>query len=309
MIRRERRAMGSPLRLQVDGSPAKDAVDLAWRRVVDEFEAAEQALSRFRATSEIHLARLAGGRSAHPSRRLVAALTAADRARRVTDGRFDPRVLSDLERLGSQPIPIPALGAPVGRRRQDRVFIRSGRRGPIAMPEPVDFGGIGKGLALRWAATRAERTLAGTPLLLEAGGDIVTRGAAGPDGWQIALEDPRGGPLPVAILTPAPDGAVATSSVRVGRWSTPEGRSVHHLIDPRLGEPGGDGLLSVTVAAIDPAWAEVWSKALFVAGLGEIGALARERGLAAWWVAANGELAMTPGARILTRWVLTEVAA
>lgn len=301
--------MGSPLRLQVDGAIADVTVDTAWRAVVDEFEAAEQALSRFRDTSEIHLARLEGGRAEDPSRRLVAALSAADRARRVTEGRFDPRVLRDLERLGSMPIPILDRGEPVGRRGQERVFIRSGRRGPISIPEPVDFGGIGKGLALRWAARRAERVLGDAPFLIEAGGDIVTRAAADPDGWQIAIEDPRGGQLPVAILTPPRDGAVATSSVRVGRWATPDGRSVHHLIDPQLGESAGDGLLSVTVATADPAWAEVWSKALFVAGPEPIAPLARVRGLAAWWVASDGTTELTAGARLLTRWVATEVAA
>ena len=63
---------------------------------------------------------------------------------------------------------------------------------------------------------------------------------------------------------------------------------LHHLIDPRTGEPGGDGLAAVTVAGPDPAWAEVWSKALFVEGARSIAAAARSRGLAAWWVGGDG---------------------
>ena len=66
------------------------------------------------------------------------------------------------------------------------------------------------------------------------------------------------------------------------------------------------GLLAVTVAGPDPAWAEVWSKALFVEGAATIASLARARGLAAWWVAADGTLEMTPAARIRTRWVRAE---
>ncbi|HYL41418.1 MAG TPA: FAD:protein FMN transferase, partial [Candidatus Binatus sp.] len=108
VMRREARAMASPLRLQVAGEPPPGLVDRAWLEIVDEFEQTEQALSRFRPTSEIHRARLARGRVAEPSRRLVAALVAADRARRVTPGRFDPRVLHALERLGSTPLAIPA---------------------------------------------------------------------------------------------------------------------------------------------------------------------------------------------------------
>ncbi|MBA3875894.1 MAG: hypothetical protein C0498_02990 [Anaerolinea sp.] len=64
-----------------------------------------------------------------------------------------------------------------------------------------------------------------------------------------------------------------------------------HLIDPRTGEPGGNGLVAVTVATRDPAWAEVWSKALFLEGHRAIAAAARARGLAAGvrtaWVAAE----------------------
>jgi len=39
----------------------------------------------------------------------------------------------------------------------------------------------------------------------------------------------------------------------VRAWLAPDGRRVHHLLDPRTGEPGGDGLVAVTVAAPDPA--------------------------------------------------------
>ena len=77
---------------------------------------------------------------------------------------------------------------------------------------------------------------------------------------------------------------------------------VHHLIDPSTGDPGGAGLLAVTVAGTDPAWAEVWSKALFLEGWRGIGDLARGRGLAAWWVETGGELRMTPAARVMTDW-------
>jgi thiamine biosynthesis lipoprotein len=62
----------------------------------------------------------------------------------------------------------------------------------------------------------------------------------------------------------------------------------------------------VTVAAPDPAWAEVWSKALFIAGRASIAAEARARGLAAWWFAPDGSLEMTPAARACTIWVAGE---
>jgi thiamine biosynthesis lipoprotein len=59
-------------------------------------------------------------------------------------------------------------------------------------------------------------------------------------------------------------------------------------------------LTAVTVSASDPAWAEVWSKALFLAGRRGIGPEARARGIAAWWVESDGETGMTPAARAVT---------
>jgi len=77
--------------------------------------------------------------------------------------------------------------------------------------------------------------------------------------------------------------------VRVRRWRA-GGQEVHHLLDPRTGRPGGEGLLAVTVVDPDPAWAEVWSKSLFLAGPDGIRRCADEEGLAALWVDDLGAL-------------------
>jgi thiamine biosynthesis lipoprotein len=262
-------------------------------------------MSRFRETSELTGLNRTAGTSAvdRPSPRLRRALVASDRARRVTGGRFDPRVLGDLDRLGYRGA---ALGEPgidvTAVSRPDRVIQPVGRSG-MSVAHPIDLGGIGKGLALRWATARLDRAGA-RDFLVEAGGDIVARGSD-PDGspWRIGVEDPAGGE-DLAVIAVS-DLAVATSSIRVNRWVM-GGRVVHHLLDPRTGEPANDGLVAVTVAAGDPAWAEVWSKALYLAGRPLIAHEARSRGMAAWWVTDDGTLEMTPAARALTIWVAGE---
>jgi thiamine biosynthesis lipoprotein len=320
VARFEGRAMGSLLRLTVsgDGPCTSGNVAAAWDEVVDEIERSEQAMSRFRETSELtELNRAAGsGRIPVVGRRLERAIVAADRARRVTGGRFDPRVLSDLDRLGYRGVPvppIPATSAPAAGSRDGLVHTVPGGTAPmvsrvapgqLCVDRPIDLGGIGKGLALRWAAARLER-LGLHSYLLEAGGDLVARGPGpGEAGWQVGIEDPTGVAGPVAVMG-VEDQAVATSSVGVHAWML-DGRPVHHLLDPATGEPGGKGLLAVTVAAADPAWAEVWSKSLFLAGRAGIAAVARARGLAAWWVDADRSLEMTPAARVRTVWVAAE---
>lgn len=296
--------MGSGLSLAVDGCDAATAA-VAWAAVLDEFARTEAAMSRFDATSEVgamNRATLVGAAFA-PSRRLAVAVQTCERARRVTEGRFDPRILDTLERIGYRGAGLGggALGSVAGRdlpiaRRLDRAWISLGH--------PIDLGGIGKGLALRWAAGRVRATGV-QRFLLDAGGDMVASdGVPAERPWQIGIEDPTGDPEPRAVLT-VRDGAVATSSIRRLRWVAASG-PVHHLIDPTTDAPADGGLLAVTVAGSDPAWAEVWSKALFVAGRRGIAQLARRQGLAAWWIADDGELAMTPAARARTGWVAGE---
>jgi thiamine biosynthesis lipoprotein len=304
--------MASPLRLTIASAAGRDEpVDAAWAEVQATFARADAAMSRFREDSELTRLNRRAPAAMPISRDLAKALAAADRARRVTGGRFEPRVVEALERIGylgvPQGHPAPAW-API---RPTRILDRAGRAGPVSVGSPVDLGGIGKGLALRWAATALDRWLATAPgpalgYLVDAGGDIVASGT--PDGtapWLVAIEDPAGGSEPVAVVAIRERGAIATSSIRRLRWEH-AGRTVHHLIDPRTGEPGGQGLLAVTVAGPDPAWPEVWSKALFLEGPGRIATVARARGLAAWWQTSEGVLEMTPGARVRTAWVADE---
>ena len=304
------RALGSALRLHVrlpdatvDPAAGRGAAaERAWARVREEFDAVDVALSRFREDSELTaLNRRAGdGSVTVVSRRLRTALAAVHRAGRQTGGRFDARVLGALERIGE---------------RGASLAVRPSRPGPpsepgwkVRVPEaPLDMGGIGKGLALRWAAARAMEVLPpGAGLLLEAGGDVVHAGAPPAGGWMVGIEDPVAATGPDAeplVVVAVRDGALATSSIRVRNWIGPGGRPVHHLVDPRTGAPARTGLIAVTVAGADPAWSEVWTKALFLAGREGIADEARARGMAAWWVDDRGRLGMTPDARVRSAWV------
>lgn len=305
---REGRALGSPLRLLVAPGASSAQVDLAWGDVRRAFADADRGMSRFREDSELTLLNRRGGGPARVSRLLAAALSLADRARRATGGRFDPRIVAELEMLGFGAVPQVWAGS----RNGDEPVLRRSARGEVALSGAVDLGGLGKGLALRLARRLVAARIPGGGFLVDAGGDIATLGR--PDGarassrWSIALEDPSGAGVPLATCE-LPDGwAIATSSTRLGRRRTASGRVVHHLLDPRTGAPADRGLVAVTVAVPDPAWAEVWTKDLFVEGAAGIAARARAQGRAAWWVDAGGDLSMTPAARQLTTWVRSESA-
>ena len=189
--------MGSPLRLTVPlpderGRRRRHAAEAAWRAVRAEFAAADEAMSRFREGSDLtRLNRAAGtGQWVDVPRRLERALVAADRARRSTGGVFDPRILADLDRLGYRGAALGSSGGGPGAVRPadpGTPVVRRAARGVVAVDRPVDLGGIGKGLALRWAAVRiGQRGV--ERWLLEAGGDLVARGP-GPDGGPVDHRD------------------------------------------------------------------------------------------------------------------------
>jgi FAD:protein FMN transferase len=291
------RSMASPIRLQLGPDSPEPQRRQAEVRAL--FGEVERQCTRFDPASDLMRANAAGSSPTEVGVHCFAALQAAVLAHHATSGRFDPRVLTVLRDLGYGSSLAFSAG-PVRTEIVDREpepvdgtwrprFDAATRQVAVGAV-PVDLGGIGKGLALRWAAELL-RSAGCTTFLLDAGGDCVF--GHGPEGepWRIGVEDPAGGDGPVAVLEAA-DGACTTSSVRLRQWQAGDQR-VHHLIDPRTGRPGGGHLRSVTVIGTDPADAEVWSKVLFLAG-DRIGAEAAERKLAALWVDDAGRSEHSP---------------
>lgn len=289
------------LRLPLRDGCEPASLEAAGRTALAVFSAVEATCTRFRPESPLMALNRTPDRWHKAPPLLLAAIVEAQRAHDRTGGRVDPRVLRSLLDLGyDRTLPFgreevrlvgrPATRAPRVHGGAFRPRFRPATGEVRLGPEPIDLGGIGKGLAVRWAGEALARV---TPdFLVEAGGDGTCAGEAPGGGpWLVGIEDPRSGPgtsepLGVLALT---DRSFATSSTRLRRWSA-DGRPVHHLIDPRTGRPGGKGMAAVTVVGNDPARAEAWSKALFLAGHREAGPLARRRGIAAFWVEKEGSV-------------------
>jgi thiamine biosynthesis lipoprotein len=310
------------------------------------FRDVEAACTRFDPASPLMRANAAGDDWYPVPAPCFEAIAASVAAHVETEGLFDPRILTRLERLGydrtlpfeSGAVRVPTARAGTAAYGARGVRVRTTRSVPAVVdpaalppipgavdpdpgrwrpgldparravrigPFPIDLGGIGKGLAVRWAAER----LAGVAqaFLVEAGGDCLL-GGRGPegDGWKVGVENPVGGPErtadeePVAVLSLSDTGC-ATSSRRRRTWQLDDAQ-VHHIIDPRTGRSASGGLRSVTVIEPDPARAEVWSKSLLVAGARAIGALADEHALAALWVDDGGRLATSAAMDRLVLW-------
>jgi thiamine biosynthesis lipoprotein len=278
------RAMGSDVHVLIVGG--RDGLGAAARARIEQLEA---RWSRFRPASEISRLNAGAGRPVLVSADTLTAVDVAVQAWRETGGAFDPTVLPALvalgydrdfatvpgHQIGAVPAPRPAPGC-AGIEIDWTV-------GAVTLPAgtAVDLGGIGKGLAADLVV--AELIAAGADgACVNLGGDLRTSGAAPTAaGWVVGVEHRPD--LRIALS----DGAVATSSSAKRRWSR-DGAEVHHLVDPRYGQPAATGLTSVTVIAGSGARAEALTKAAFVAGAGRAAELVQQAGATGLLVADTG---------------------
>ncbi len=131
----------------------------------------------------------------------------------------------------------------------------------------LDLGATAKALCADRAARRA-RAAAGCGVLVSLGGDISVSGEPPQEGWAVRItdgadEDPvaTGPGQTVAIR----EGGLATSGVTVRRWAQ-QGRSRHHLVDPRTARPATVVWRTVTVAAPNCVDANIASTAAVIMG-------------------------------------------
>jgi len=266
-----------------------------------ELAAVDQACSRFRPDSE--LSRLNGsGGALTPISDLFAALIAeALRAARLTDGDVDPTCgqalvsagydrdfaeLSAAEATAARPAgPVPGWRS---------VFLDPDRPAVgLASGAQLDLGSTAKA----WAADRCARLIAdraGCGVLVSLGGDIAVAGLPPGGGWQVRVTDDHaaGADAPGQTIT-LRSGGLATSSTTVRTWRA-EGKTMHHIIDPRTGEPARSCWRTVSIAAATCADANIASTASII----------RSEAAPAWLAAAalparlvrpDGSVVATPG--------------
>ena len=297
-------AMASAVRIIAsDGSDAAATAAMADALAV--ISVVERTCSRFDPASDLSRINAEGAGEQWVPHLLATMVATALVGYRSTSGRFDPRVLRDLEQLGYDRT-FQEIGS------AERPVLERSARGPWEpvvdldrcvvdlRGEAIDLGGVAKGAA----ADHALQAMAarGVHGLIDIGGDGA---ASGPDAagapWSIGVEDPNGGSEPVAVFSISA-GGYATSSIRLRHWEA-GGETVHHLVDPTTGRSGGTGLRSVTIVAADGATAEVESKAAFLAGSTQIARHAADRSLACLWIDDQGTLAWSAAMADLLIWI------
>lgn len=228
-------------------------------------------------------------------------LRLARQVRQDSAGAFDPAVaeLVDLWGFGArrsvqQMMSIPdanAIEAARGRSNFDAV----------TQPEPLtlvktgavrlDFSAIAKGYGVdAIAALLREHGVA--HYMVEIGGEVAVSGnnpRGGP--WRIGIEAPQAARGRTLTMLNLHEAAMATSG-DYRNYIEIDGQRYAHIIDPRTGYPVRQTPTSVTVLASSVALADAWATAFMVLDPERAQELARQHGLAVYWVVTNpqGEL-------------------
>ncbi len=281
----EFRAMNSDVVFAAEGDAR--IVRRGFERAREFVQASEARLTRFSSESELCQLNRSSGEWFHASPDLYAIVKHAQALGEETGGLFNPAILDALENAGydvsmdeirahgARPPQAALVTAPPDFREAELDDARLAIRLPPGMR--IDLGGIAKS----WIAEQAAQLLAefAEACAVNAGGDLFLIGQPRDEpAWFVELEDPRN-PNKVLALLRVQSGAVTTSSITRRRWRQ-NGYFQHHLIDPRTGRPAETDWLSVTVIAPHAADAEVYAKALLIAGSHQVDrVLARRQGL------------------------------
>ncbi|MCP5098521.1 MAG: FAD:protein FMN transferase, partial [Chloroflexi bacterium] len=274
------RAMGSQIKFWLEADPI--LADDTFAQVEALFADNERALSRFQPDSELSQLNGRPNQWIPVSDLLWDVLTRALVWAEITNGLFDPTILTALEATGYTQS-FDKLGE-MGRngRLPCHTFTRdswaaiqldSSRRA-VWLPEGIriDLGGIAKG----YTAQQAVQLLTQYgPCLVDAGGDL-TAGTAphGYPGWPVAIAAPWADPniaqenLMTLWLA---ETSLATSGIDYRRWVQNNGfaqnnRFAHHIIDPRTGHPADTDAITATILAQDAIAADVWATVMLILG-------------------------------------------
>ncbi len=265
----ERSALGTTVRVVVwpphELAHALDAVDR-------QLAGLDQQASRFREDSEISQVNSSRSHTFLLSEGLAELLATAVAAAELTAGLVDPTVGEALMAMGYDRdfslIPrdgshAPPAGTPAPGWASIELDGRLLRR-PVGVV--LDLGATAKGVGSDRSAAAARSSMEGGGVLVSLGGDLAVAGENPQGGWPILVaEDPIGDQRWSGHVVRLPRGGVATSSVLCRRWRRGD-RTLHHVIDPRTGEPAQAHWRTATVAAPTCAHANAASTALIVGG-------------------------------------------
>ncbi len=137
----------------------------------------------------------------------------------------------------------------------------------------IDMGALGKGIACDRAYEAAK--FCKVPYILTLGGTVMAYGEGPSDGkWTVGIRNPFADASSYfATIEVAPKGesdkVFVSTSGSYEKSFTENGKTWHHILDPKTGYSAESDLVSVTVTASSGITADILSTALFIKGYTE----------------------------------------
>lgn len=170
--------------------------------------------------------------------------------------------------------------------------------GTLSFDDPkikLDVGATAKGYAAERAAAVLEENGI-SDYLINAGGNVVSKGKK-PDGeWKIGIQDPAKQTGEYRFIVAVKDKSVVTSG-SYERFFEYGGKRYSHIIDLEKLYPS-DRYVSVTVLCGSSADGDALSTALFCMSVSDGKALLKQKNAEALWIYENGEYEKTDGFKI-----------
>ena len=292
-LTRSRRIMATTASITAVGTDPGSLIDGG----LGELERLEQLWSRFREDSDISRLNRADGSPVDVAPETAALLAHMRRAHEGTHGSFDPRRLRIQVSAGDDSSldgsPLPALSP--ARVDGDLASWFDLLSPTVVVPQrgiAFDAGGIGKGMAADMVALLLVNRGADT-VCVNVGGDLRIASRDGHEiDWPVMVGPPREVVTTTETLS-LRSGAVATSDIAARR--RPDGSVAAHIVADD--GPARTDVVGATVVAGTAAWAEAWTKHLFMVEPSRALADVDNAGLAARVVLADGTITHSP------RWI------
>lgn len=271
-------SMNADVELVMYGDPDSDPEALVevGRAVFDAIDRLEGKISRWKADSYTSLVnREASKQPVVVAQELMDILLESRRYYEATGGVFDVTVGPLLERWGfyakkGGALPTPEELAQIKERIGFNHVVLDPAKRTVFFDKPdmrIDFGGIGKGLALDYAAAvlrengiKSARINIGTSTIIAIGSP--------PDKpcWTVDIRSPYNTAEDMYIASiDIRDESLSTSS-RTERYVEINGRRYGHIIDPRTGMPA-EGVLSATALAPTGLDSDALSTSFYILGI------------------------------------------
>ncbi|MDZ7781764.1 MAG: FAD:protein FMN transferase [Halioglobus sp.] len=265
--------------------------------IQDVLDEVNRSMSTYRPDSEIsRFNRAPPGAWFDVSQDFYTVLQTALAVGRHSGGAYDVSVgpLVDLWGFGpterrESPPDAKAIAERLARVGQHRLRLHTERPSVRKLQEvELDFSSLAKGFAVDrvadWLLARGVDRF-----LVEVGGELRLSGMSGRgDSWRIAIEQPDGLARSAVVALELTDIALATSG-DYRNFFEHDGKRYSHSIDPRTGWPVSHDLVSVTVLHDSAMRADAWATALLVLGFDAGMAVARDRGLAVYFMLRDEE--------------------